>query len=44
MDESDIQLFQSLLEDRVLTDPALVEPYNVDWMGILRLVGGVRLL
>lgn len=44
MNDVDIELFQSVLGDRVLTDPALVEPYNVDWMRIVRLVGGAKLL
>ncbi|XP_003384734.1 PREDICTED: D-2-hydroxyglutarate dehydrogenase, mitochondrial-like [Amphimedon queenslandica] len=36
VNDVDIELFQSVLGDRVLTDPALVEPYNVDWMRIMR--------
>lgn len=41
--ELDIQEFKNILGDRIITDPTSVEPYNVDWLSIVRLDRKIQL-
>ena len=36
MTQCDIDEFNTILDGRVLTDPSDVEPYNIDWLRIVR--------
>ena len=41
--ELDVQEFKNIIGDRIITDPAIVEAYNVDWLNIVRLDRKIQL-
>ena len=43
VNELDIQEFKNIIGDRIITDPAIIETYNVDWLNIVRLDRKIRL-